>query len=285
MLNRIDFTISEAFQALRRNPPLTLAAITTVSVALFLLGAFGYLYFRADGYAKTLPSQLEMRVYAKDGATEDDVSRLGRELNALNGVKQVTFLPKAAAWNSWREAHPEIPGDLANPLPDGYTVTFTGVGAIPEAVKVAEANRTVEKVIYERELAKALSNGLHLLRYVGYFGILLLVIAGVVTYNAIRFTIIARRTEVRIMQLVGASGSTIRTPFVLEGLVQGLLGGLLAALLLQGCDSALSTYLRSLSLSMPSFPVAIMLGILGAAGAVLGVFCSSIAIRVPLGRS
>jgi cell division transport system permease protein len=282
MFDRIDFILGEAFQALRRNPLLTIAAITTVSVALFLIGAFGYLYYRAETYAKTLPGQLEMRVYVKDGTTTSELDRLTHQLNAYKGIDHVTFLSKESAWQEMRKTHPEIPEDLANPLPDGYALNFKDVQDTLAAETSLKDTPSVERVLYQKDLLNAIKNTLGLLRYVGYFGLLLLGIGGVIIYNAIRLTILARRTEIRVMQLVGASNATVRTPFMLEGLVQGLAGGLVAALLLSLCNVALGRYTHTLGLTLPPFPSTLMLGVLGLMGAALGLLCSTVAIRLPM---
>ena len=282
MFDRIEFIVSEAFQALRRHPILTIAAISTVSVALFLIGAFAYAYYRVDNYAKSLPGQMDVRVFIKDEVAHEGEQELGEQLNKLDGILSVSYISKEAAWQKMGEENPEIPVDLENPLPDAYNLTFKTVGDASKAVKVISDMPEVEKVLYEQNLLNFVSNTLQLLRYVGYFGLLLLAIGATIIYNTIRLTIHARGKEIRIMQLVGASNLTIQMPFMLEGAVQGLTGGVVAAIILQSCNGALSNYTRALHLLLPAFPGLMMLAILGLAGTILGTACSAIALRLPM---
>src|ERR1035438_4626132 len=108
-----------------------------------------------------------------------------------------------------RADHPDYPNDLENPLPDAYTVTFKTVETATSGAAKLGDDPAVDKVVYLKELAAALTRGLSVLRYVGYCGLVLLIVGGIIIFNAIELPVVARRREVRIMQLVGASMATI----------------------------------------------------------------------------
>ena len=279
MSDWLEFVIGEALLALRRNMLFTLAAITTVAMALFLIGGFAYTYFQANRYIHALPTQLEVRVFLKDGMPSGVVSQLGETIQGLSGRATSVFVSKDEAWDKMRAEHPDYPSDLENPLPDAYTVTFQTVEtATAGAAKLAE-DPAVDKVVYLKELAAELTRGLSVLRYVGYCGLVLLVVGGIIIFNAIELTVVARRREVRIMQLVGASMATIRIPFVLEGTIHGVLGGILAAGFLAGANAVVSEAVRGLGRSVPPYPwLPVSLLIVGA-GAIIGFLCSTVATR------
>lgn len=282
MLKQIDFIFGEALQALRRHPILTVAAITTVSVALLLVGSFGYVYFRVEAFLRTLPSQFEIRVYLKDDLAASDKDALAARLQALTGVKKVDFKSKEAAWDEMLKSHPELPSDIDNPLPDSYSLTFTTVKSANSAVSALERDPAVEKLLYEQEVLNFIRNALSLIRYVGIFGLILLVIGGTIIFNAIRLTILARRIEIRIMQLVGATRTVIELPFLIEGMVQGAIGGFISSFLLAWANSAFARSVSSLGFQLPGYPLASMALILGLAGALLGGISSFLAIRLPM---
>lgn len=282
MFDRIEFIISEAMASLRRNVLMVVAATVTVAVSLVLIGGFGYVYFRANQYAESLPSKFEMRVYLKDSVTGTGLNDMARNLGGVPGVGQVTLIPKAQAWAQMKANYPEIPFDLSNPLPDAFNVRFTDLKAADSAAKQIQGFKGVDKVLYQGEILKSIRSGIGLLRYIGFLGILLFLISGIVVYNAILLTIHARKLEIRVMQLVGATNSTIRVPFMLEGMVQGAIGGVLAGLCLDAISFAFGRFTTGLNLAVPQFPVGPVIGILAAIGVVLGLVCSGWAIHAPL---
>jgi len=140
-------------------------------------------------------------------------------------------------------------------------------------------------VEYSRDAQQLISQMLSIVRWLGgALGTLLLVTAGILIYNAIRLTVIARRREIRIMQLVGASYFTIWTPFVIEGIVQGAVGGFLAAWLLFAANFGLQQFVHNVSVStvFPTYPLWSLSFLLGFVGALYGFLCSSFAVREPL---
>ena len=119
----------------------------------------------------------------------------------------------------------------------------------------------------------------------GGFGSLLLITAGILIYNAIRLTVLARRREIRIMELVGASHFTIRTPFVIEGMCQGMIGGAIGSILILAAQAALEQQMKTqvnAMATLPPFPLWIAMGILAIMGAAFGMLCSTLALREPL---
>lgn len=282
MLDWLEFVISEAFVSLKRNSLITFAAIVTVGISLFLIGGFGYIYFRAESFAQTLPNEFQMRVFLKDSVQHKEIVRLSDNLRDEPGVSEVQFMPKTTAWIAYRRAHPEIPADIPNSLPNGFNVVFRKLKYATVAVHSIKKWPQVDKVVYQPEVLKTLQQGIGLMRYVGFLGLILFLISGILVFNAIRFTIIARKTEIRIMQLIGATQATLRTPFIIEGIVQGTIGGIFATIFLVLMNSGVARFAGNLGLIVPQFPTRLALEWLIVLGAILGATCSSIAIKIPL---
>lgn len=286
MLDRLEFILGEAFAALRRNSLMSLAAVTTVAVSLFFLGGLAYVWTRLTAYAESLPAQLDARVYLKDGIrARDDISKVAEAIRTLPGVRVVQWIPRELAWEKKRLELGYRPGEVPNLYPDALKVIWADLDKAPAATQTILRMPEVNLVRQHTEAQRTVSDFLIMLRNVGFgIGGILLLTGGILIYNAIKLTILSRRREIRIMQLVGATRATIATPFLLEGLVQGALGGVLAALILLSAQVAVKNYTDA-NLSFiqirEEFPLSFALWVLASTGAIYGLICSSIAVREP----
>jgi cell division transport system permease protein len=289
MLDRLEFLLGEAFVALRRNGLMTFAAISTAAVALFLLGGLGYVYVRINQYTSELTGKFDMNVNMKVDLPRQKAIEVGNKIAAMPGVKSVTLIPKEDAWQK-QQQDVKVSGEgLENPLPDAFKVMLTDLkqaDALADRIQqMPEVYPAPDGVIYEKDVQQNMGHILSIVQWTGgVLGFLLFMTSGILIYNAIRLTVIARRREIRIMQLVGASYFTVRTPFVIEGMIQGAIGGFIATFLLwsaqlwfvQNVNAVTSTT------NIAPFPFWGMLGLLMALGAAYGLFCSSAAVREPL---
>lgn len=285
MRDRAQFLLSEALIALRRNGLMTFAAISTSAVALFLLGGLGYVYLRVSAFASDVSGKFEMRVWLQDGVTVDQVKKIAKDIRAIPGVKEARWVPRDIEWKKMRQDTPEVSW-MENPLPHSFKVVLVRLSDADAVSARIQAIPLVEKdgVTYMKQEQAFMDQMLSLLRWLGGgLGGLLLVTAGILIYNAIRLTILARRREIRIMELVGASHFTIRTPFVIEGSVQGAIGGAFAAVLILAAQAGIEKYMQSVDAAarLPAFPLWIAMGFLAAVGAAFGALCSAIALREP----
>jgi cell division transport system permease protein len=289
VLDRLQFLISEGFLALRRNGWMTFAAITTVAVALFFIGGLGYIHSLMKSYAASLTGVIDIRATVADGTPKTELSRIATELRGIKGVKAAVLIPREGAWKRFLTENPEHKeyAELENPYPDSFKITLTDLKLAPEVsesvVKVKGINP--DEVKYLEEVANLLAQGQSVVAWLGFaVGGLLFITAGVLIYNAIRLTVISRRLEIRIMQLVGSSFLTVRVPFYIEGIIQGLLGGAVAVLIVRSCHSVLFMRLRDFlpDVTEPLFPWVHFFLTLPARGAAYGLVCSMLAVRAPL---
>ena len=287
MLDRFEFLVSEAFAALRRNGWMTFAAVTTVAVALFLMGGLGYVYLRLSDFAETLPGKLELRVHLKDGTTTEQIKETAKSIRAIDGVNVVVWLPKDAEWSKWKKEFPGALTEGESPFPDAFKVTLSDLDKTESVVSKVQQIDTVsgKGIRYDSQVQDAVRGWLGFIRWLGIgLGGLLFFTAGVLINNAIRLTIDSRRREIKIMQLVGASGSTIRVPFMIEGIIQGFIGGLLASVLLLSANAAVRGAAAGMTSvgGLPPFPFTKAMFILCSAGMAYGLICAMMALRAPM---
>lgn len=288
MLDRIEFMLAEAIQGMRRHGLMSFAAISTVAVALYLIGGLGYVYLQVQGYAETLSSRYEIQAFFKDGATMSQIHEAAVEVRKIQGVGAAVHIPRAKAWEKTQRENPELTVGLENPYPDALKIVVKELkrtSQIVEALKGMEAFQT-DEIRYHDPTQRFLNDLMRLIQWLGaVLGGLLTATAGILIYNAIRLTIDGRRREIRIMQLVGASHFSVRAPFVIEGAIEGALGGAVATMLLWATYGTVASYVEANLTTlhtMGSFALGAVATSMLLLGAGYGVLCSLMAIRKPI---
>lgn len=291
MLDRIEFLISEALSALRRNTWMTFAAVTTSAMALFLLGGIAFAYLGFSKFVSDLGKKAEMKVMISDKVSNTNAKAFADKLLAVPGVSSVRFVPREDGLKDLLKQNPEIDVEgleIDNPLPNAYVVNVKDIKVFDEVATKIQLFKEVEKggVKYPAEEQNFLADSMRLVQVLGLvLGSLMLATSGILIYNAIRMTVMARRREIRIMQLVGATRFMVWAPMLIEGVVQGAIGGALAGLVLWFAHSVVQvTVVRSLYVfsKIAQFPAAQVVAMLAIAGATYGFVCSLIAVREPL---
>ena len=242
---RLGFFLREALRSMQRNPIPSFAAMASVLVTLLVLGVFIPVTQATTGAANEVRAKVLLDVYLKRGATDQQVERVRRLLaDRTEHVKTVTYVSSKEAYDEQRRRNPEAYQLLgSNPLPDTFRVTPDrpeDVGAIRDALAPSTPSggrTTVDPAIDEvknrkDETDKILSATRIVKLTMVLLAGLLIVASALLVSNTIRLSLFARRREVEVMKLVGATDWFIRWPFVLEGTILGALGGVLAILLL-----------------------------------------------------
>jgi cell division transport system permease protein len=240
---RFGFFLREALRGLRRSSAPALAALLTVLLTALVLGVFIPIVQATTGTANEVRSRVVVDVYVAESATEKEIAELEDSIAATTNVKSVEFISKAEALALAQEKNPRAFREGAellgsNPLPASFRVTpedpdELGVivdrlapGGDPRLAAIDEVRNREEdtkEILSATGLVKALTAGLAAL----------LVFASIALIaNTIRLSVFARRREVEVMKLVGATNWFIRWPFVIEGVIVGFFGGVLAVLLL-----------------------------------------------------
>ncbi|CUU10229.1 MAG: ABC transporter permease [Fimbriimonadales bacterium] len=286
MRDRIAFLLSETWASLRRNTMLQIAAVSTACIALVLLGAVGMALYKLDATAHTLPSQFEVEIFLKVSVPRAQSLEMKKMLEAMPEVARVKLVPREQGWEELKKNLKDDVNlaDLPNPLPDKLIVAAHQPEQLPLIAERVRKDPRVDEVLDHRNTLEEVLSVARLVRWVGIgAGGLLLFSALVLIYNAVRLTIYSRQREVGVMALVGATLTTIRAPFVLEGMIQGGLGGLVAAGLVLAGAGVLSDmmvrlwpFLKDLPPGLP--PVFVLVG-LPLLGSLLGGLCAWWAAR------
>jgi len=232
---RLGFFLKESTRAMRRNAAPSFAALATVLVTMLVLGVFIPIVQATNGAANSVRSRVMVDVYMKTGATAADDARVRNALLGVNHVKSVQFVSKQQAYAQQSKADPQAYALLsANPLPDTFHVipdnpsnvlavhnslTPSGTPLDPAIQAVSNKKSDTKKILEVTNLVTITAAVLTVL--LTFASVLLIA-------NTIRLSLYARRREVEVMKLVGATDWFIRWPFVIEGTIVGALGALVA---------------------------------------------------------
>lgn len=277
------YAFREAIAGFKRAPVLTGLSSAMVGLALYVVGLFGLATYNLRLALTSVEERVEIAVYLRDDARQSEIDLALTELAAIPEVRSVRFISKRDALERARADLPdfgELFADLeVNPLPQSLEVELRPGSREPEVVErvseAASAYPFVEEVRYGREWVDKLFT----LRRIGaattaVLGSAFAVVAALIIGTALRIAVFARRDEIYIMRLVGAKGSFIRRPFLIEGAMAGLLGGLLAWALTYATYRGVYSYLFEVAW-LPSAWIA--LGLL--VGGVFGAVSSGLAIQ------
>jgi cell division transport system permease protein len=241
LLRAVAYFFEEALQSLWRSRLINALSIGTISVSLFVLGAFLTIASNLSDVVTRWTQKVQVTVYLEDGVEPRIKTMLQDRLKDDAAVETLVSVEREEARERFRALFRDLralPEELgANPFPASFEITLKPDHQTPAAVErfVATYQKApgVEEVQYDLLWIQRLSTAVRLVRGLGAFLGGILALAGVFTIsNVIRLTVYARQDELDIMRLVGATQAYVRGPFVVEGMVQGGLGGLLSVGLL-----------------------------------------------------
>jgi cell division transport system permease protein len=237
---RFGFFVREAVRAMRRNAAPSFAALATVLVTMLVLGVFIPIVQATNGAANSVRSRVEVDVYLKSSANAADAARVKGELLGVPHVKTVQFVSKQQAYAQQVQQDPQAYQLLgSNPLPDTFHVIPDNPGnvlAVRSSLSPTAAgggarplDTAIQTVSNKKSDTKKILEVTNLVTITAAVLTVLLTLASILLIaNTIRLSLYARRREVEVMKLVGATDWFIRWPFVIEGTFVGALGALLA---------------------------------------------------------
>jgi cell division transport system permease protein len=283
--------MSEALRSVTANLSTTFAATATILIGMFLVGvliAFGTF---ARSWSEEKKNELLVEVFyctestCDEAATPQQINAVRRQLRSNDLVRDFDFIPKTEALETMRESHPDIVSGLSyNPLPDAHKI-IPKKGEYARAIKesLTPPPAGVERVKDGEKTASRILRVSRVIEAVFLIAIVILLVASVLLIaNTIRLSIFARRREIEVMKLVGASNWFVRGPFMLEGLLCGLAGSVAAVfLLLLGKEVALPSILGRLDAGSGVEAIAFHVNalILVAIGLFLGAAGSGLTLR------
>jgi cell division transport system permease protein len=252
------YFIGEAFSSFRRNWVMSLVAVTIIYISLLLVGTFFLTGAIVNRVMSSFEQKVSVSIFLKDGAAPADVQTLQGAIQKDPRISSVSYVSKAQALERFKERtknSPQLVEQLrGNPLPASLEIQLKDPRTVEAVVTTIKANATLAKVIpkdadtdvrWGQNIVENLFAATGIVRSaVLVFVIMLLVVSLILIGNTIRLAIFSRRKEIGIMRLVGASNWFIRTPFLLEGVIQSVTGAALAVLTLLAAQALVVPWLQ-----------------------------------------
>ncbi len=282
---QIRYVIKEGFSGFKRAKLSMFAAVFSICVSLLLLSFFAILLINANSIVESLREKVEMEAFLNEQLSDDQITEVKGLVEMLDGVRDVHFVSKEEAAQIFKEEFGEdihkilnfnpLPPSLKIFLKDGYK-TAKHAEVIYEQVKSIKG---VDDVIYRKQLLEMLDQRAMLFLWITLgVGAFIALSSIILVANTIRLAIYAKRKIIQTMKLIGATRSFIRTPFLLEGFLQGLIGGSTAAGIIYVVFNYLGRWMTvqlSDFVRVPHYYYAVIIGL----GCVLGLLGSMISIR------
>lgn len=297
--SNLGYSLREAGSHFTHNWTTSLGAVITIFLSLFIIGLFIVGSAMINSMIGSVQDTVKISAFISDDASDEDVEAFMEKIEGWDNVKNVEFKTKDDALEDFQSSSSDADATISaldgeNPLPRSYTIEMNEPSQVEEMAnkikqdsdfqQIVDGGNVDESVLYgQEEVAR-------LFQFTDYIRLAAVVLVALLTFvafifinNTIRLSITARRREIAIMRLVGASNGFIRGPFVAEGVLQALLGSLLAI----GCLELVRNFLMPLiqeNLKFMPFNVTMAMylatyGSLILVGIVIGLFGSAIAMR------
>ena len=246
--NILGYLIGEGFSNVFKNKKSTGASLIIMCATMIIFGVFLILGENINHFVDQVKSEQGFQVFIKTDATQEEIDAVGEQIRAIDGVNTADFVSKEDALNSMRERLKDTKGVLdgfdVEQFKASYMVTVTDLNnskdiqnqilQIENVVKITSSDETVSTLI-------GLANGIRIVT--GVILLLLVVISIFIIANTIKLTVHARRKEISIMKYVGATNSFIRWPFIVEGMIIGIVASLISIVIVGGAYNILANQL------------------------------------------
>ena len=251
--NVLSYLIGEGFRNVFKNKKSTGASLMIMCATMIIFGLFFIIGENINHIMNELEMQQGMQVFIKEEATEKEISELGDKIKALSEVNQVEFVSKEDALKQMKEKVGDkqflLSGyDENNPFPASYVVTLTDLKESDNVQKEIENFDNIKSIQRRGDTVNALLRVANFVRILsGAILILLVVISIFIIANTIKLTVHARRREISIMKYVGATNNFIRWPFIVEGIIIGVVAALISIMLLGVLYNVVSNKILSIA--------------------------------------
>lgn len=289
-ISTAKFFVIDSLKSLKRNKTVSMAAAATVAATLFIFGVFLLTILNVKQGILEVESRVEAKVFLKDNVTVAQQRDLEKKIKEVNGVVDVVYESKAQAMEKFKtqlgdENKSLVEGlDKDNPMPNSYIIKVEKPEIVSEVVNKIKGSQGIDKIKDGREVIEKLTAITRTIKWVG--SVIFLILIGVSLFligNTIKITVYSRRREIGIMKYIGATDWFIRWPFIIEGIMIGLVGGLFADVVLyyvyRIAYVKVSSGLIIMQLVSPQYVLTSILGLFILAGAVIGSLGSILSIR------
>ena len=232
-----SYLIKEGFKSTFKKKKMTSASIIIMCATMFIFGLFFVIGENVNSVITQIESQQGIQIFIDEDATDEEIDSLGNQIRAIDGVNRVTFVSKEDALNSMKTTLGDeslFEGwDEENPFPASYYVTLTDlslndqvqseINKLDNVDEIESQNTTINRL-------QSLANGIQITTII--ILVLLIVISIFIISYTIKLTVHARRREISIMKYVGATNSFIRGPFIVEGIIIGVISAIITLVIL-----------------------------------------------------
>jgi Cell division protein len=284
------FFVIDAIKSFNRNKTVSIAAAATVAATLFIFGVFVLALLNVNKGILEVESKVEAKVILKDNITMTQQKDLEKKIKEVDGVVEVSYESKAQAMEKFKNQLGEqnkslVEGlDKDNPMPNSYIIKVEKPEVISNVVTHIKGSEGIESIKDAREVVDKLMSITRTLKWVG--SVIFIILIGVSLFligNTIKITVYSRRREIGIMKYIGATDWFIRWPFIIEGIIIGIIGAVFAdAILYYAYRVAYikaSSGLIIMQLVDPQYVLTYVLGIFIITGTLIGSLGSILSIR------
>lgn len=299
-MSSFAYFFSESLKGFARNLSTALGSIVTIFLSLLIIGVFLIGGLVVDNIVNSVEDKVSITAYVSDDASQDDIDAVENYITGLDGVASIDFTTKDQALENFKNSmtsNPEIVDQLdgQNPLPASIDVQLSDAQMVETVAEQIESNETFQKIAdnpddpsdslkYGQKTVDRLFTVTNYIRTIGVALVVLLIfIAFVFINNTIRLSILARRKEIAIMRLVGASNNFIRGPFLMEGALHAIIGAGLSILVMEVLRRVALPQIQNslpwLPINIPASNFGIIYLMLLVSGLVIGLLGSTLAMR------
>ena len=229
----MSYLVGEGFRNVLKNKKSTSAALTIMCMAMFMFGIFFVLGDNINYVMSQVQSEQGFKVFLHKDTPETEISKIESKIRAIEGINTVEYVSKAQGWNEFRESlkqYKEVltDGYGSDDFQDSFTVTLTDLELNDSAQQKIKEIEQVETITSSDTTISTLVSIAKGIRLVTFVILLILVFISIfIITNTIKLTVHSRRKEISIMKYVGATNGFIRWPFVVEGIIIGLISALI----------------------------------------------------------
>jgi cell division transport system permease protein len=286
------YLVKEGFRNTWTNRMMSIASICVLLSCLVLIGSASMIFLNINSLVERIEDENVIMVYIADNTTDSQINEMGGKIEAMSNVDKIEFVAKEDAWAeqlaTMEEAQAKFFTEVSTdiPLPDAFKVTVKDLSQFKDTVSQIKALDNIDTVRENTDLAKKLDTISHGISIIAIVIIsVLFVISLFIISNTIKLTVYSRRLEISIMKSVGATNSFVRLPFVVEGIILGIVSGAVSLGVVWGIYELAVNQFSELFSSIGVTPLAftdyalMMLGVFLAIGIVSGVGGSLITMR------
>ena len=224
----------DAAKSLVRKFSLSLASISCITITLIVVALSIVISYNVEEIASKIKQDVTMIVFIDNGATEDEVKQIGEEIKKISNVEEVTFKSKEESASELAESDSTFNTvtqewtDETNPLLDSYMIKVKDIEKIHDTANKIEKMDKIDTINYGEDMINQILPVFEVIDKVCIGAVIaLIVVTAFLIANTIKLAIFARKTEIEIMRLVGASNISIKIPFIIEGLFLGGIGSII----------------------------------------------------------